>query len=171
MLKFAFFISLDITTLEVNTLWPGDTIWRQGSRWHQAITWTNVDLSSLRSSDVHLREISLEISQPSITKISLKNHFSKILLKSPMAQWVNKWILGSSIWHPLATEGLSDWHRSQTQTWKKNRKFNRPWQKSNQFSRWSGYISMANFSQLLPCNLKKMPGNCKFDLFYPDSPP
>ena len=39
---------------------------------HQAITWTNVDLSSLRSSDVHLRAISLEISQPSASKISLK---------------------------------------------------------------------------------------------------
>ena len=39
---------------------------------HQAITWTNVDLSSLWSSDVHLRAISLEISQPSATKINLK---------------------------------------------------------------------------------------------------
>ena len=39
---------------------------------HQAITWTNVDLSSLRSSDVHLRAIALEISQPSVTKIILK---------------------------------------------------------------------------------------------------
>ena len=39
---------------------------------HQAITWTNVDLTSLMSSDVHLRAISLEISQPSVTKISLK---------------------------------------------------------------------------------------------------
>ena len=47
---------------------------------HQAITWTNVYLS-LRSSDVHLRAISLEISQQSVTKISLKNYFSMILLK------------------------------------------------------------------------------------------
>ena len=34
--------------------------------------WTIVDLSTLRSSDVHLRAISFEISQPWVTKISLK---------------------------------------------------------------------------------------------------
>ena len=38
----------------------------------RAITWTNVDLSSLRSSDIKLRAILLELSQPSVTKISLK---------------------------------------------------------------------------------------------------
>ena len=36
---------------------------------HQAITWTKVDLSSVRSSDIYLREILLP--QPPITKISL----------------------------------------------------------------------------------------------------
>ena len=40
--------------------------------WHQAITWTNVDLSSERSSDNHLRTISEAISLPPITEISLK---------------------------------------------------------------------------------------------------
>ena len=40
--------------------------------WHQAITWTNVDLSSVRFSDNHLRAISQEIPQSSITEISLK---------------------------------------------------------------------------------------------------
>ena len=39
---------------------------------HQAIAWTNVDLSSVRSSDNHLRAISWEISQPSVINISLK---------------------------------------------------------------------------------------------------
>ena len=39
---------------------------------HQAITWTNVDLSSVRSCGIHVRTISQEIPQPSITKISLK---------------------------------------------------------------------------------------------------
>ena len=39
---------------------------------HQAITWTNVDLSSVRSCGIHVRAISQEIPQPSITKISLK---------------------------------------------------------------------------------------------------
>ena len=40
--------------------------------YHQDITWTNVDYSSVRSSDIHLRSISLETSQPSITEVSLK---------------------------------------------------------------------------------------------------
>ena len=39
---------------------------------HQAITWTNVDLSSERSSDICLRTISKAISPPSINDISLK---------------------------------------------------------------------------------------------------
>ena len=52
---------------------------------HQAITWTNVDLSSLRSSDVHLRAISLEISQPSVTKISLKIFFLRFYWNLPEA--------------------------------------------------------------------------------------
>ena len=55
---------------------------------HQAITWTNVDLSSLRSHDVNLMAISLEISLPSVTKIGLKIIFLKNLLKSPRGQWV-----------------------------------------------------------------------------------
>ena len=49
---------------------------------HQAITWTNVDLLSVRSTDIHLSAISQEIVQPSITKISLK-----IFFKSPRGQW------------------------------------------------------------------------------------
>ena len=39
---------------------------------HQAITWTNVDWSSVKSSDIHVRAISQEMPQPSITKICLK---------------------------------------------------------------------------------------------------
>ena len=39
---------------------------------HQAITWTNVDLSSIRSSDIHLTATSQDRHQPSITKIHLK---------------------------------------------------------------------------------------------------
>ena len=39
---------------------------------HQAITWTNVDLSSLRSSDIHLRAVSHLIPLPPFTKIRLK---------------------------------------------------------------------------------------------------
>ena len=66
--------ALELCFFWINSLWPIDTIWcrdlcqhwfRQWlvAWWHQAISWTNVDLSSLRSSDVHLRAISsLEIS-------------------------------------------------------------------------------------------------------------
>ena len=39
------------------------------------------------------------------------------------------------------------------------RKINRPWPKSNQFWRCSGYISMQNCRPLLPCVLQEMPGN------------
>ena len=52
---------------------------------HQAITWTIVDLWSLRSSDVHLRAISLEISKPSVTKISLKIIFLRFYWNLPGA--------------------------------------------------------------------------------------
>ena len=74
-----------LLTMYVNLLWPIDTIWRQRSGstltrvmtcclmiWHQAITWTNVDLSSAKSSEIHLVVVSRDILQPSITKISLK---------------------------------------------------------------------------------------------------
>ena len=53
-----------------NSLGPSDAIWRQktGStlvqvmaRQHQAITWTNVDLSSVRSSDILLKAISQQV--------------------------------------------------------------------------------------------------------------
>ena len=46
--------------------------------WHQAITWTNVDLSSITSSGIHLRAISQEMSQPSINKNLFENYMSKI---------------------------------------------------------------------------------------------
>ena len=50
---------------------------------HQAITWTNVDLSSQRSRNVNLRAISLQISQPSVTKISLEMIFLGIYWNLP----------------------------------------------------------------------------------------
>ena len=39
---------------------------------HQAITWTNIDLSSGRWCDIHLKTSSQEIPQPSITEIICK---------------------------------------------------------------------------------------------------
>ena len=72
----------------VNSLIPSDAIWQHRSKsalaqvwlvaWrHQAITRTNVDLSSVRFCGVHVRTISQEIPQPSITKISLKSTYLK----------------------------------------------------------------------------------------------
>ena len=57
---------------------------------HQPITWTNVDLSSVRSRDYHLRAISQEIPQPPINEISLRITYIQWVLKSPRGQWVKK---------------------------------------------------------------------------------
>ena len=46
--------------------------WLVAWRRHQSINWTNVDWSSVKSRDIHIRAISQEMPQPSITKISLK---------------------------------------------------------------------------------------------------
>ena len=46
-------------------------MWWIGAWRHQSITWTNVGLSSVRSSGMHLRAILQEISQPPINIISL----------------------------------------------------------------------------------------------------
>ena len=42
------------------------------------------------------------------------------------------------------------WPVSLSPSGSKRRKLNRPWPKSNQFWRWSGYISMQNFRAFLP---------------------
>ena len=49
--------------------------------------------------------------------------------------------------------------------WHQNEQTNRPWPKADTCGRSWGYISMPNFRPLLPCFLKKIPRNCKFDLF------
>ena len=64
----------------INSLWPSDTIW-----WHRpglTLAWVMAyyltaqkplpDLSSARSSDIHLKTISLETPQTSISEINLK---------------------------------------------------------------------------------------------------
>ena len=77
----------------LNSLWPSDTIWRHksGSKLarHQAITWTNVDLSSGRSSGIHLRAILQELPQPPVTEISLKITYSKFCSNLPGANELN----------------------------------------------------------------------------------
>ena len=51
------------------------------------------------------------------------------------------------------------WPISLNQSRAKRRKINRPWPNSNQFWRWSGYISMQNCRPFPPCNFLEMPGN------------
>ena len=53
------------------------------------------------------------------------------------------------------------WTISQSQN--SYRKINRLWTISNQFWRWSGYISMPNFRPFLPCVLLWICGTTKFD--------
>ena len=52
---------------------------------HQTITWTNVDLSSVSSSGIHLRVILQEIPQPSVTEISMKITYLKFCSNLPGA--------------------------------------------------------------------------------------
>ena len=51
----------------------------------QAITWTNIDWSLVKSSDSHIRAISKEMPQPSITKIGLKITYIKFHSNFPGA--------------------------------------------------------------------------------------
>ena len=63
--------------------------------WHQAITWTNVDWSSVKSSDIHIRAISREMPQPSINEICLKITCLKFLLDFP---GVNEFTVAMKLW-------------------------------------------------------------------------
>ena len=54
---------------ELGQHWLG--LWLVAWR-HQAITWNNFDWSSVKSINIHIRAISQEMPQPSITKICLK---------------------------------------------------------------------------------------------------
>ena len=63
----------------VNSPHKRSVTWKMFLAWrHQAIIWNSVDLSSVRSSDIHLREFSKEKHQPSITKFLLAWKLLKI---------------------------------------------------------------------------------------------
>ena len=73
--------------------------------WHQAITWTNVDWSSVKSSDIHIRAISLEMPN------AFGNYISTISFKFPRGQWIKriifKLILQNITWgtcHPSSCQ-------------------------------------------------------------------
>ena len=76
-------------------------------KWHQAITWTDIDLSPVRSSDIRLRAISQEITEPSVIKINLQITCIKFSFKSPREQQVNIQLIS-----PSTNQNLS--HRSLT---------------------------------------------------------
>ena len=77
----------------LNSSWTSDVIWpqRSGSTSHylnEAITWTNVDWSSVKSSGIHVGAISLDKPQPPNTEIRLKITYLKFHLNFPRGQWV-----------------------------------------------------------------------------------
>ena len=87
-------MDLSFALCSIYSLRPTDAIWRHRSGstlaqviawWHQAITWTNVNLSSVRSSGIHLRAISWEIPQPLFTKVGLKITYLKLIWNLPGA--------------------------------------------------------------------------------------
>ena len=61
------------------------------SWWHQAITWTNVDISSERSGGIHLSAILQEIPQSSVTEISFKMTYLKFCSNLPGANELTHW--------------------------------------------------------------------------------
>ena len=90
-----------------NSLWPSDTIWQQrsGSTLAQVMAWcrqamltcwTNVDWSSVKSSEIHIMAISQEMPQPSSTKIRLKITCLKFHSNFSGGQWVNTKVTQSS---------------------------------------------------------------------------
>ena len=74
------------TPISLNSLWPSDAIWWQGSM-STLVQVMACCLTTLWSSDVHLRAISLEISHSHQLLNLAWNYFSNILLKSSRSQW------------------------------------------------------------------------------------
>ena len=87
----------------VNSFWPSDVIWRQGSR----STLAQVMACCLTAPNHYLNQCWLNVSEVQwhssegnftkdasatnlIIEISLKNYLSKISFKSPRGQWVNR---------------------------------------------------------------------------------
>ena len=103
----------------INSLGPSDAIWWQRSLSTlaqvmacclkaQAITWTNVDLSSVRSSDIHLGASSQEIPQPSITEIICKIKYLKFHSNFPGANELNIFVCSVISQHLVQGGGGGD---------------------------------------------------------------
>ena len=111
------------TIVHVKSLWPNDAIWWQssGSTWAQVMACCLTAPSHyldqcwfiiLKVSDVHLRVISFEISQPSVTKIGFKIIFLRFYWNVPGANELR--VNNGSHWWPcptcprLSSESASD---------------------------------------------------------------
>ena len=79
-------LSKKCTTPSLRGLAMGQQLWLVAWQ-HQAITWINAYLSSIRFSKIHLKAISQEITHPSITESSLRIMYKKISFKFPREQW------------------------------------------------------------------------------------
>ena len=118
---------------EIVLMWLPLAIWR-----HQAITGTNDDLSSVRSSGIHLSATLGEIPQPSVTEISWKITYIKFCSKLPGADELTTMQGPSTITMPPLR--LLLWHRRAAEVSQTPRS---PWRRVNsppsraQFIGWS----------------------------------
>ena len=115
------------------------------SQCYQAITWTSVDLSLVKSSDIHLMATSLEIPQPSITTCSLKSTCLKSQANLPGANELRVFTVDSNFLHNYLIK-VTKW-----------------WVKACRYSRW---ISVA---WLRKCDLYddyEIYKNIKIEWFY-----
>ena len=106
-------ISLKITHLKfpfnlpgANELRVNDVYWLDW--WQQAVTWINVDLSSVRSSDIHLWASLQEIPQSSITEIIWKFKYLKFHSNFPGdSELINSLWPSDTIWRQRSGSTLA----------------------------------------------------------------
>ena len=85
---------------------------------HQAITWTNVDWSSMKSSDIHIRAISQGMLQPSINKIRLKKTNLEFNSNFPGANELNTFYKNKIIYPSSLLNGMRlDLPRQMLHSW------------------------------------------------------
>ena len=97
---------------------PGNGLFPDGTK---ALPWTNLDVSSVRVSGIHLRAISQEIPQLRITEISFKIIYIKFHSSIPganglihvskgapgnVAQWLFAWLLKNYIVYKLFDDNI-----------------------------------------------------------------
>ena len=82
-------------------------VWIKVVWWHQGITWSKVDVSSVRSSNSHLRVISQHTPQPSIVLIRLKNEIIHLKFNSNLP---GNFELITNLNQPLRTENCLPAH-------------------------------------------------------------